>query len=116
MTKFCPKKETNEFNRRVGNRIKVFRELKGLTQREVANLLGYTSSGTLSLIETGERGLNKIKIAQAAKILDTFPEVLTAEANLSKQELIDMNKFLTIRTNPKHPQHKALLKLIAATK
>lgn len=94
----------------------MFRELKGLTQREVATLLGYTSSGTLSLIETGERGLNKTRLAKAAKVLDTFVEVLTVENDLTKDELIHMNNILKILTNKKHPHHKTLMKFLDTTK
>jgi len=110
--KFVPSKKTNDYNKRVGSRIKLFRELKGLTQAELGTPLGYKSSGAFSLIESGERGLNKTRLSQAAALLDTFPEVLTTETELTKQELIDLDKFLHIRTNPKDPKYKILLELI----
>jgi len=116
MASFKPRKETKSYNVRVGNRLKLFRELKGLTQADVALPLGYTSSGAFSLIESGERGLNRTKLVQAAKLLDTFPEVLTAEASLTKQELIDLNTFLHIRTNDKHPKHNDMMKLLSSIK
>jgi len=103
---------TAAYNRRVGYRIKLFRELKGLTQMEMATALGYKSTGSLSLIEQGERGLNKTKLSQAATLLDTYPEVLNTESDLTREELIDLDKFLHIRTNTKHPQHKLLMQFI----
>jgi len=116
MTKFIPSKNTKEYNQRVGERIKLFREIQGFSQVELAKMLGYQSTGAFSLIEAGERGLNRTKLAQAAKILDTFPEVLTADSKLTKQEILDLNKFLHIRTNPKHPKHKEMLKLLSLEK
>jgi len=112
MDKFIPSKETKAYNKRVGQRIKLFRELKGWTQSELGTPLGYKSSGAFSLIESGDRGLNKTRLSQAAHLLDTFPEVLTTETELTKQELIDLNKFLHIRTNPKDPRYKILLEIL----
>jgi transcriptional regulator with XRE-family HTH domain len=112
MATFQPSKATEDYNKRVGSRIKLFRELKGMTQTDLAIPLGYKSSGAFSLIESGVRGLNKTKLVHAAKLLDTFPEVLTAKQSLTNQELIDLNTFLLIRTNPKHPLHKKMIEII----
>ena len=91
-------KDTLSYNKRVGERLKLFREIRRLTQTDIALPLGYKSSGAWSLIESGVRGLNKTKIAHAAKLLNTYPEVLTADQSLTKEELIDLDKFLHIRT------------------
>jgi transcriptional regulator with XRE-family HTH domain len=114
--KFYTGKKTKEYNQRVGERIRLFREIQGLSQVELATMLGYTSTGAFSLIESGERGLNRTKLSHAAKVLDTFAEVLTADSKLTKQEILDLNKFLHIRTNPKHPKHKEMLKLLSLDK
>lgn len=104
--------ELDKFNKRVGARIRVFREMRGLSQIELATALGYKSTGAFSLIENGARGLNKTKLNLAAKILGTYPEVLQANEELSTEELIDLNTLMQIRKDPKHPRHKMLLNLL----
>jgi transcriptional regulator with XRE-family HTH domain len=116
MTKFTPSEATKKYNERMAFRFKLFRELKGLNQVEAGKLLGYKSSGAISLIESGERGLNKTRLAKAAKVLDTFVEVLTVENDLTKDELIHMNNILKILTNKKHAHHKNLMKFLDTTK
>jgi hypothetical protein len=59
--------------------------------------------------------LNKTKLKQTAKLLDTFPEVLTADTELTKDELIMMDKFLHILKDPNHGRHKMLLNLLATS-
>jgi DNA-binding XRE family transcriptional regulator len=58
-----PIKTTEDYNKIVGERLRFFRELHNITQTEIAQKLGYTSTGTWSLIENGIRGLNKTKMA-----------------------------------------------------
>lgn len=111
-----PIKTTEDYNKIVGERLRFFRELHNITQTEIAQKLGYTSTGTWSLIENGIRGLNKTKMAEAAKILGTYVEVLTSETEMTKDELIDMNTLMDIRTNPKHPRYKELLKFLKLAK
>ena len=106
----------SSYNIRVGKRLRFFRELRKLNQTDLAIPLGYKSSGAWSLIESGERGLNKAKITQAARILGTFPEILTTDTDLTDEELIDMHIFLTVRTNKKHPAHKMLMEVLKNTK
>lgn len=43
-------------------------------------------------------------------------EVLTSETEMTKDELIDMNTLMDIRTNPKHPRYKELLKFLKLAK
>lgn len=105
-------KDIKEYNKRIGNRIRFFREMRGITQIELAKRLGYSSTGALSLIESGERGLNKTKLIQAASVLGTRQEVLTTETPLTQEELIDMDKFLHILTDKKHPRYLELKKLL----
>lgn len=104
--------DTKTYNKRIGARIKFFRELRNLTQLDLAVPLGYKSSGAFSLIESGERGLNKTKISKAAQLLGTYPEVLTCSVDLTKEQLIDLDKFLHIRTNPQHESYDKLMELL----
>ena len=53
----------------LGSKIKHLRKLAGMTQVELAKLLGYTSTGTLSMIERGEMIMSHRKREMAAPIL-----------------------------------------------
>lgn len=96
---------TREYNEIVGHRIKFFRRLVGMSQTELADKLGYTSSGTISLIERGKIGMNKAKVAMAAKIVGVHPLVLTTEEKLNDEQLVYLNKFIKVI---KQPQSAAL--------
>ncbi len=52
------------------------REELGLSQQELANLLGYKSRSTIAKIESGENDIPQSKIISFAKALKTTPEVL----------------------------------------
>lgn len=54
-TPYKPSKRTEEYNRRVGKRLKTFRELRGMNQKDLYPQLGYKSTGAGSLIEGGEK-------------------------------------------------------------
>jgi transcriptional regulator with XRE-family HTH domain len=109
---YTPSRQTEEYNRRVGERLRIFRKLRNLEQCDVYPKLGYKSSGAGSLIEAGRRGLNKTKLRAAAVILETYPEILTDERELSRDELIALDTFFKIIKNPKHPKHKVLCQLL----
>lgn len=66
--------------RRYPNRIKQFRLEKGLTQRELARVLGYKSVSSLSHMEAGKklpsiRTAIKLEIALQRFIGDIFPRL-----------------------------------------
>lgn len=60
----------------IGERIKKRREELNMTQAEVARLLGYKSTASITKMELGKRGLPQNKIIELAKILQTTPEYL----------------------------------------
>lgn len=53
--------------------IKKLRIEKGLTQEELAHLVGYTDRSSIAKIERGDVDLSQSKIAQFADILGTTP-------------------------------------------
>jgi len=111
VTSFTPKPETLAYNLRIAKRIQLFREIRGLDQKDLYDQLGYTSGGW-SMIESGKRGLNKTKLKKAADILGTYPEILTTTTELSKEELVDLDRFLKIRKNHSDPRLESLLSII----
>ena len=60
------------------NRIRILRKERGLTQEEVAELVG-TSFGTVSKLETGRRRLTSDWIARFAKAFDVPPTDIITE-------------------------------------
>ncbi len=56
-------------NKTLGERIRQHRKLLKYTQKELADKIGFSSSETISQIETGERELKAWELAKLAKIL-----------------------------------------------
>ena len=63
----------------VGEAIAKYREEKGLSQEELAHLLGYKSRSTIQKIESGQREVPRKMIAQLSIILNANPLDLLAE-------------------------------------
>lgn len=74
----------------IGDKIKQRRIELGLTQTELANLMGYVSKSSICKIETNvEQNLTAERIGQFAKVLQMSPLELLApdyEFSLSKEE------------------------------
>ena len=85
----------------VGELIAKYRQERGLSQEELANLLGYKSRATIYKIENGIREVPRKMIAQLSVILDVSPLDLLGENNeksapatFDKSALADMlNNF-----------------------
>ena len=56
--------------------IRIQRLALGLTQDDVARMIGYKNKSTIAKIETGKSDLPQSKIADFARVLSTTPEVL----------------------------------------
>ena len=104
--------ETIRWNQRIGARVKTIRELKGMSQSALSKRLGFTSSGTMSLIETGKRGIDLMTLGKIARALDTYPEIITDQRELSREELIALDKLVHILKDPQDPRYTDLLLLL----
>lgn len=60
----------------LGEKIRQQREAKGMTQLELARRIGYTTTGAISLIESGKRDISIDKVREIAKALDVTPHWL----------------------------------------
>ena len=60
----------------IGDRIKALRELRGMTQTELAHAMGYTDKSTICKIEANQRDLPRSKVATAAEVLGVEPGYL----------------------------------------
>lgn len=62
-----------------GLRVKMYREQAGLSQAELANLLGYQTTSSIAKIETGKANAPRFKVYAFAKALGCNPEDLMPE-------------------------------------
>ena len=60
----------------VGQRIKLKREEKGLSQLDLAKKVGYETKGSISMIEAGKRDISLDKVREIAKALGVTPHWL----------------------------------------
>jgi transcriptional regulator with XRE-family HTH domain len=79
--------EDNLFRQILGNKIRKIRTMSGKTQVELAKELGFTSTGTISQVENGLRGLTVESIMKAAIALDVHPIVLLMPNDLDKNDI-----------------------------
>ena len=105
------------YNEIVGRRLRYLREYRKMTQEELARYLGYTSSGTMSLIEAGERGMSKRRIIEAARKLDVHPYVLQTPDEIPHDKLILVSEIIKIVLDPtKEQTTEAISAIVSAVK
>jgi transcriptional regulator with XRE-family HTH domain len=84
--------EVTKLRKIIGKKIKLLRkDVKKISQVELGKALGYTSSGTISQIETGERGLQLASMMKVAKFFNVHPAVL-----ISPIEITDHNDIIIL--------------------
>ena len=66
-------KPKSEYLAKLGSKIKEYRQLRGLSQSDLASALGYTSRSAINRIETGASDLSRDKFALLAQVLDISP-------------------------------------------
>ena len=94
----------------MSNRIRAFREARGLSLDSLARLAG-TTNQQISLLETGRRRLTAEWLQRLGKALDIHPWSLVSEdlpSNLNHQEIRLLEAFQRIST----AQQEALLQLV----
>ena len=75
--------ENNEMAKyiEIGKRIQDARDKKGLTQEQLAKLVGYQTATAISFIEAGERKLKASELEKIAEVLDLDVQyLLTGQA------------------------------------
>ncbi len=69
--------QKRELDRRIGLRLKIIRDQRRLTQKELAPRLGLDHRQTLAAIEDGERRITPAELVQAAKALEVDLDTFT---------------------------------------
>jgi transcriptional regulator with XRE-family HTH domain len=83
----------------IGKKIRTFRKLRDVSQVELAKQLGYTSTGTLSQVETGIRGMDIDKLPTLARILDVPLAVLVSDIDMTEDEVRLLLKLIDLIKN-----------------
>lgn len=80
--------EKEEAKKIIGGRIKEYRKAAGLTQKELAEKVGYTSNSTINKIELGKNDVPIKKIRAIAAVLNVDPAlILGLGENKEKKEI-----------------------------
>ena len=66
--------------------IRRYRKLKGWTQEELANKMGYKDRSIISKVESGQLDLSRSKVEDFAKVFDTSPAILMGWTEIEKDE------------------------------
>lgn len=105
-----PSPRTVAYRKSLGERIKLLRDIIGITQAQLAAALGY-SEKFLSSVENGRKGMKMQKIKEAAGILGVPSEALLTEKDLTREQLEIMHnlwKSFDLKDNPMNPALLAL--------
>lgn len=83
-----------------GENLRKIRTIRGITQEELSEKLGYSSRSSINKIESGERDMPRSKIALAAKILGVSPlELFKNDPIDNEVELIAENQVIELQKN-----------------
>jgi len=103
-------------NEIIGKRIRILREKAEMSQVELARLIGLTSSGIISQVENGERGLKGENLAKVAEIFGVEEIALTASKDLSWTSVKMVTEFTRLlRKKKKTAADENVLKIIEMT-
>lgn len=79
----------------IGKNIKKYRKLRGLTQRQLANKIGYSQSSTIAKIEKASINISNVKVEEIAKALNVSLSDLLEEKELPKDSYYVDTSMLT---------------------
>jgi len=100
-----------KFNEFVGSKIKELRKSYGMTQMDLAYKLGYESSGMISQVENGLRGMSLSRIRKCADLFNVQLGVLLRDKEHSFRDQNYILRFEEVLSN-KHKYSKAILALL----
>jgi len=110
-------KRPRNYRHILGKKIRMLRDIARMTQMDLANALGYTSTGMVSQIEAGAKGMDPEKIIEAARIFDVHPSVLISDVDMAHEDIemfVNLSTILKSKNKAKHVDTiRELLKLSA---
>lgn len=103
-----------KFNVILGRRIRILRRQMQMSQEELGALLGYHSSGMISQVENGLRGMDREKIKKAAEIFGVPFSVMMSEQDYSDTDLEMFRNLKTVIDNPYAGHYDMVRDLLAS--
>lgn len=77
----------------MGIKIRTLRKQHGLTQMDLAKQLGYSSTGAISNIEKGIKGMDIEKVNHTAMIFGVHPAILLSTIPMDEDKMITVLKL-----------------------
>lgn len=109
----------NETIRKViGSKIRKLRELNNMTQMDLAFRLDYESTGMISQIENGLKGMGLSRLKKCADIFKVPLSSLLGDKEYPKEEMEMLHKLIEILGSPpekRHPHYDAIRLLLKNT-
>ena len=109
------KSDGNTIDRDVfGRKFRKLRKIKGWTQRELAEMLGYATEAMISHIETGKSYMDQDMIYKAAELFGVNPAVMMGGEDYSDGDLkmiVNLMQLIRDEDNPPLETVRALLDL-----
>jgi len=106
-------KKLGNYRHILGKKIRILREMVEMTQMDLANALGYTSTGMVSQIETGAKGMDPEKIIKAAKIFGVHPSVLISDVEMTREDVeMFVNLSIILKSKDKAIHFSAIRELL----
>jgi len=106
-------KEENKYEF-IGKNIRTAREAAGLSQRRLAEKLGYESSTTVSYIESGERKVSIVDLEKIARSLDRPISYFIGD--VGEQPIPSVRVALRAESGLKDKDREAILHIIEMAK
>lgn len=91
-----------------GQKVRQVRKLAGYSQQELAMLMNFSGSGTISQVENGQIGLELRNIIRLAEVLGIRVEILINSEAYNNAEMRKHLRYYEIMHNPNHPMRPAL--------
>lgn len=88
--------DDERFRRMRGRKNKALSTARGITRGGLARALGFTSTGAISQVENGLRGLTFESIMNVAKVLDVHPSVLLTPDEMDKDDIEMITEMLRL--------------------
>ena len=76
-----------EFKKILGKKIRTLRELTETTQMDLAAAIGMTSTGAISQVEAGSKGMTVEKIKKTAVFFGVHPATLFSDVEMDASDL-----------------------------
>ncbi len=102
------KKDDTNYYKVLGEKFRELRLERSLSQTDVMEALGWTSTGAVSLVEQGKRGMSFQNIAKSAKLLNVPVAVLMNTEDYTSERLQMVVMMMDLISGPKNEEFKAI--------